>query len=151
MIKGLLSDKYIPIRPLERRQMLVEVDVLVASSLGLSLPDFLKIYDDFELFEKNERGTYYDAKGDIVFSAAFGYRKAGYLNARGERPSNQEWEALLATSPSELVCMAIDDTRPGGPYEVERRFVGPFFTCDRVADYKRAWTHFEKLYSENAA
>ena len=40
---------------------------------------------------------------------------------------------------------------PDGPKTVERRFVSPFFKCDRTEDYKRAWAHFEKLDQEGAA
>ena len=52
---------------------------------------------------------------------------------------------------SELTCTAIDDTMPGGPREVTRHFVGPFTQCDRIEDYRRAWAHFERLKSEDAA
>ena len=52
---------------------------------------------------------------------------------------------------AELECIAIDDTLPDGPHTIERRFIGPFFKCDRVEDYKCAWAHFEKLEKEGAA
>ena len=49
-----------------------------------------------------------------------------------------------------LECTAIDDTQPGGPRTLTRRFHGPFTRHNRVEDYKRAWTHFERLKAEGA-
>ncbi|MDA8678400.1 N-6 DNA methylase [Luminiphilus sp.] len=135
-----------------RRLALVETDVLVAQAFGLTLSQLLDIYRIyFPVLQENEAGTWYDQNGRIVWTCSKGLPGVGYLNEKGKSPGRKEWESILATNPSELVCNAIDDTRPGGPFEVERHFVGPFFTCDRVEDYKRAWAHFEKLDSENAA
>ena len=49
-----------------------------------------------------------------------------------------------------LTCTAKDDTLPAGPRQITRRFQGPFTRCNRVEDYKRAWTHFERLKAEGA-
>jgi hypothetical protein len=72
------------------------------------------------------------------------------LNEKGKSPGRKDWESILESNPSELICTAEDDTMPDGPQTVERRFVGPFFKCDRVEDYKLAWAHFEKLEREGA-
>ncbi|MDA9915490.1 N-6 DNA methylase [Luminiphilus sp.] len=135
-----------------RRMALVENDVIVAQAFGQSLDELIEMYRIyFPVLQENEAGTWYDQNGRIVWTCSKGLAGVGYLNEKGKSPGRKEWESILATNPSELICTAIDDTRPGGPYEVERRFVGPFFTCDRVEDYKRAWAHFEKLENENAA
>jgi hypothetical protein len=135
-----------------RRLALVEIDVLVAQAFSLTLDQLLEMYRIyFPVLQENEAGTWYDQHGRIVWTCSKGLPGVGYLNEKGKSPGRKEWESILATNPSELVCTAIDDTRPGGPYEVERRFVGPFFTCDRAADYRRAWAHFEKLDSESDA
>ncbi|MDG0979943.1 MAG: N-6 DNA methylase, partial [Halieaceae bacterium] len=135
-----------------RRQALVEIDVVVAQAFGVRLEQLLEMYRIyFPVLQENEAATWYDQNGRIVWSCSKGLPGVGYLNEKGKSPGRREWESILSTNPSELVCTAIDDTRPGGPYEVERRFVGPFFTCDRAEDYKRAWAHFEKVDSENAA
>lgn len=134
-----------------RRLALVETDVLVARAFGLTLDQLLEMYRIyFPVLQENEASTWYDQNGRIVWTCSKGLPGVGFLNEKGKSPGRKEWESILATNPSELVCTVVDDTRPGGPYEVERRFVGPFFTCDRAEDYRRAWAHFEKLDSECA-
>jgi hypothetical protein len=135
-----------------RRLALVEIDVLVAQALGLTLDFQLELYRVyFPVLQQNEAGTWYDQNGQIVWTCSKGLAGIGYLNDKGKSPSRKEWESILELNPAELVCTTIDDTRPNGPHTVERRFFGPFFKCDRVEDYKRAWAHFEKLEQEGAA
>jgi len=134
-----------------RRLALVEIDVLVAQAFGLSLEQLIDIYlIDFAVLQQNENGTWYDQNGRIVWTCSKGLLGIGYLNEKGKSPGRKEWESVLESNPAELVCTAVDDTLPDGPHTVERRFVGPFFKCDRAEDYKRAWAHFEKLESEGA-
>lgn len=135
-----------------RRLTLVEIDVLVAQAFKLTLEQLLEIYRIyFPVLQENEAGTWYDKNGRIVWTCSKGLPGVGYLNEKGKSPGRKEWEAILESNPAELVCTAVDDTLPDGPYTVERRFVSPFFKCDRIEDYKRAWTHFENLEQEGAA
>lgn len=132
-----------------RRLALVETDVLVAQAFGLTLDQLLEMYRIyFPVLQENEAGTWYDQNGRIVWTCSKGLPRVGYLDDKGKSPGRKDWEAILEANPSELVCSVIDDTMPDGPHTVERRFVGPFFTCDRAEDYKRAWAHFEKLDQE---
>jgi hypothetical protein len=132
-----------------RRLALLEIDVLVAREFNLSVNQLIEIYQsDFAVLQDNENGTWYDQCGQIVWTCSKGLPGVGYLTEKGKSPGSKEWLSLLETNPTELVCTAIDDTMPDGPKTVERRFVGPFFKCDRVDDYKRAWAHFEKLEQE---
>lgn len=135
-----------------RRMALVEIDVLVAQALGLTLDQLIEIYRIyFPVLQENEAGTWYDQNGRIVWSCSKGLPGVGWLDDRGKSPGRAAWEKILADNPAELTCTAIDDTMPGGPREVTRHFVGPFTQCDRIEDYKRAWAHFERLKSEGAA
>lgn len=139
-----------------RRMALVEIDVLVAQALGLSLDQLIELYRIyFPVLQENEAGTWYDQNGRIVWTCSRGLPGIGYLveNNKGEMksPGESAWLKILAENSSELTCTAIDDTMPGGPREVTRHFVGPFTQCDRTEDYKRAWAHFERLKSEEAA
>lgn len=135
-----------------RRLALVEIDVLVAQALGLSLDQLIEIYRIyFPVLQENEAGTWYDQNGRIVWTCSKGLPGVGWLDDRGKSPGRRAWENLLETNPSELTCEAIDDTQPGGPRTVTRHFVGPFTKCDRVEDYRRAWAHFERLKSDEAA
>jgi len=131
---------------------MVEIDILVARKLGFSLDQLIEMYRIyFNVLQENQNGTWYDQNGRIVWTCSKGLPGIGYLNEKGKSPGRKEWESILESNPSELVCTAIDDTMPDGPKTVERRFVGPFFKCDRVEDYKRAWDHFQKLEQEGAA
>jgi hypothetical protein len=135
-----------------RRMALVEIDVLVAQALGLTLDQLVEIYRIyFPVLQENEAGTWYDQRGRIVWTCSKGLPGVGWLDEKRKSPGRAAWEKLLADSPAELTCTAIDDTQRGGPRTVTRHFVGPFTQCDRVEDYKRAWAHFEQLNVQEAA
>jgi len=134
-----------------RRMALVEIDVLVAQALGLTLEQLIEIYRIyFPVLQENEAGTWYDQNGRIVWTCSKGLPGVGWLDEKGKSLGRSAWEKILADTPSELTCTAIDDTMPGGPREVTRHFVAPFTRCDRIEDYKRAWAHFEQLKTEGA-
>jgi hypothetical protein len=135
-----------------RRMALVEIDVLVAQALGLTLDQLIEIYRIyFPVLQENEAGTWYDQNGRIVWTCSKGLPGVGWLDERGKSPGRAAWERILADNPPELNCTAIDDTMPGGPRTVTRHFAGPFTQCDRIEDYRRAWAHFERLKSAEAA
>lgn len=135
-----------------RRMALVEIDVLVAQALGLTLDQLIEIYRIyFPVLQENEAGTWYDQNGRIVWTCSKGLPGVGWLDDRGKSPGRAAWEKILAENPAELTCTAIDDTMPGGPRTVTRHFTGPFTQCDRIEDYRRAWAHFERLKSAEAA
>ena len=135
-----------------RRLALVEIDVLVSQSLGLTLDQLIELYQIyFPVLQEYEAGTWYDQNGRIVWTCSKGLPGVGWLDDRGKSPGRTAWEKILAENPSELTCTAIDDTMPDGPRAVTRHFVGPFTQSDRIEDYRRAWSHFERLKSEEAA
>jgi hypothetical protein len=140
-----------------RRFALLEIDVLVAQAFEISLEQLIEIYRIyFPTMQQYEAGTWYDQTGRIVWTNnSNGLPGIGYLeesrNGEMKRPGRKSWDNILAENPSELTCTAIDDTMPGGPRTVTRHFVGPFTQCDRIEDYRRAWAHFERLKSEEAA
>jgi hypothetical protein len=130
--------------PYARRLASIEIDVIVAQKFGMSLDQLVDIYRIyFPIVDQNEAATWYDRKGQIVWTASKGLPGVGWLNEKGKSPGRKDWDALLASAPPELRCKALVDFLPGGPREVERTFEGPFDTCDRVRDYRRAWTYFQ--------
>lgn len=68
-----------------RRMALVEVDVLVAQALGMTLEELLLIYRvQFPVMQGYERDTWYDIKGRIIFTNSKGLVGVG-LPRKGSR------------------------------------------------------------------
>lgn len=124
----------------ERHQALVELDVLVAQALGMTLDQLKTIYRiQFPVFRAYEEDTWYDKNGRIVFSA----KNMGELTYK--RP---EWEngIMGATYGNVFQRTISDDTLPEGPIERVIQYKAPFDRCDREKDYEIAWEFFETKY-----
>ena len=146
-----------------RRMALVEIDVLVAQELGLTLEELLLIYRvQFPVTQAYERDTWYDINGRIVFTSSKGLVGVGLprKGSRGTprtrietpdgkvREGNFGWEdlykdgAFVVPDGTVVKQWVVDDTLPGGPRTVERRYVAPFALASREDDYRLAWAHF---------
>ena len=132
----------IPLRSAySRRQAMVELDVLVAMSIGMNLDQLLTIYRvQFPTLQQHERDTYYDNNGRIA------YAKNNALNGVGVSRTEFENEFQKAAKGEVLVRTVIDDTLPGGPKQRSIEYVAPFDRCDRERDYEIAWKFFEERY-----
>lgn len=123
----------------ERRWALVEIDVIAAIALGLTLEELILIYNvQFPVLQQNEDDTWYDTTGNIVFTCSKGLTGVGV-----DRP----------------IWNDIKDLKAGETYEhtIEKSelykgkvitYHAPFDKCDRVEDYKTAWSHFERIFKE---
>ncbi|MFQ6539405.1 MULTISPECIES: Eco57I restriction-modification methylase domain-containing protein [Aphanothece] len=130
-----------------RRQALVEIDVLVAQALGLTLDELITIYRvQFPVMQQYERDTWYDRTGRIVFTASKGLTGVGFPRKGTGRGANKTtgWEDIQDMTSGTVSRTIVDDTLPGGPIERTITYEAPFDRCDRVEDYKTAWAFFEK-------
>ena len=124
----------------ERRQALVEIDVITSMSLGLNINELISIYtSQFPVLQQNEDDTWYDQKGNIVFTCSKGLNGVGL-----DRPV---WETIKDMKEGESYEHTIDKSELY--YQEKVTYYAPFEKCDRVEDYKVAWAHFEKIFNQN--
>ena len=143
----------------ERRQALVEIDVLVAGELKLTLEELKTIYRiQFPVLKQNENETYYDMNGRIVFTVSKGLTGVGLPRKANKKATpykiviNGEvveekplgWEDIINMQEGEIHRTITDDTMPNGPIERTIVYVAPFAKCDREKDYEVAWSEFER-------
>ena len=143
----------------ERRQALVEIDVLTAMALGMTLQQLKTIYRiQFPVLQSYEADTWYDANGRIVFTnnrslTGVGYSRPEFEHAGAVEPTTRgtaQWDGIMKNAPAGYVFARTitDDTQPGGPVERTIEYVAPFDRCDREQDYETAWRFFEEKYGE---
>ncbi len=116
--------------PYERRQTLVELDALASLALGIACEELCLAYSaQFPTLQDYERDTYYDQRGKVVFTVNRGLSGVGL--------DRRQWgEIKSAQMADALPDWARDAT---GPYEP------PFDRCDRQADMREAYAHFERV------
>lgn len=127
----------------ERRQALVEIDVLTAMALGMNLEQLKTIYKiQFPVLQSYEVDTWYDVNGRIVFTNNRSLTSIGF--------ERKEWENSIKGAPAgqKFYRTITDDTIPGGPVERTIEYVAPFDRCDREKDYETAWKFFEEKYGK---
>lgn len=148
-----------------RRQALLEIDVLVAMALGLTLEELLTIYRvQFPVMRMYELADEYDTRGRHLpntvrknqggtqFRTARNEALEKYPEAFQARPAedalspNWPFTEEIGDAPPLEVSWEIDD----GLQTVTKTFYPPFTKVDREADYARAWEEFEKRYGGNA-
>ena len=143
----------------ERRQALIEIDVLTAMELGMTLDQLKTIYHiQFPVLQSYEADTWYDANGRIVFTNNRSLTGVGFSRPEFENPnvvtpihrSDAPWDGIMKHAPAGYVFARTitDDTMPGGPVERTIEYHAPFDRCDREQDYETAWKFFEEKYND---
>jgi hypothetical protein len=144
-----------------RRQALLEIDVLVAQAMNMTLNELLTIYRvQFPVLQQNDRDTWYDQNGRIVFTCNIGLAGVG-LPRKARKSDLQEgirygidspdrtledialgWEDIANLQSGQVTKTFMDDTLPGGPTERTITYLAPFFKPNREEDYRIAWEFF---------
>jgi hypothetical protein len=128
----------------DRRQALVEIDVLVAMALGLTLDELITIYRiQFPLMQQYERETYFDMNGRIVFTTSKGLTGVGLPRKGNKKKEIIGWEDVQDMETGTVEVTIEDDTLPDGPIQRQIVYRAPFAKCDRVEDYRTAWDYFQ--------
>ena len=118
---------------------MIEIDVLVSMFLNIKLEDLKVVYKlQFPVLKQYEADTWYDKKGNIVFTNNRGYN--------GIKLERNEWEKVKLMKEGTITKTYIDDTMPGGPVERTIVYEAPFDRCDREKDYEEVWKNFEKRF-----
>lgn len=121
----------------DRREALLELDVIVAKALCISLEQLKLMYRvQFSTLRSHEAGTWYDRNGRIVYTNNRSLTNVGF--------SRKEWEAVKDAPEGVFTRSVTDDTMPGGPVERTIAYIAPFDRCDREKDYEEIWANFEK-------
>ena len=148
----------IPLRNyFERRQALVEIDVIAAMALGLTLEDLEMIYTiQFPVLQQNEADTWYDQKGNIVFTCSKGLTGVGLDRKRNTKTGMLGWEDIrgeqidentyAGTSPTHTHTIDPAKSELYGGQQVT--YYAPYTKCNRIEDYRRAWAHFEEMFNK---
>ncbi len=151
-----------------RRQALVEIDVLVARELGLTLEELIAIYRiQFPVLRQNEQDTWYDARGRIIFTCSKGLTGVGLPRKKRQAdlsdgisygirsPERTEtgialgWEDVQDLPAGATVTKTYtDNTLPGGPRQKTITYHAPFDRCDREQDYRTVWQALEDKKAE---
>ena len=125
----------------ERRQALIEIDVLTSIALGMTLEELKTIYRiQFPVLYSYEADTWYDQNGKIVFTNNKGLTGVGI--------DRRTWETIKNMESGTYSHTIIDDTMPGGPVERTIVYEAPFDRCDREKDYEEVWKNFEERFKD---
>jgi len=129
-----------------RRQALVEIDVLTAMALGLSLEELQTIYRvQFPVMRQYESDTWYDQNGRIVFTSSKGLPGVGFPRKK-TKTEPIGWEDIKDLQSGTVTRTITDDTQPGGLVERTITYQTPFDRCNREKDYEEVWTNFGKRF-----
>ena len=121
----------------ERRELLIELDVLVAMSLGFTLEHLITLYTvQFPVHKNYEENTWYDAEGKIVFTINKGQTRIGL--------ERKEWNIVKENKIGYYTKEIVDDTVDRNERR-EIKYLAPYVLTYREENYKEIWKYVEKI------
>lgn len=127
----------------ERRLALVEIDVIAAIALGLTLKDLELIYTlQFSIMQQYDADTWYDKLGNIIFTS-------NSQGLKGVGVDRKQWELIRNQKDGETYVHTIDPAKSELYGGQQITYYAPYTKCDRIEDYRKAWAHFEKIFKED--
>ena len=127
----------------ERRMALVELDVLAAMSIGLTLEQLQVLYSlSFFAAIQQENDTWYDSNGRIVFTNNRALTGVGV--------DRKIWETQIKPlKPGEKYKITVNNNYfPEGTREQNIFYLAPFNKCNRESEYEIVWRYFEERFSK---
>lgn len=147
-----------------RRQALLEIDVLTAHTMGLSLQDLKTLYRmRFSVMREYDNSTFFDQNGRIVFTTNKGLSEVGLSN----KSTATDFKESITYTVNGVSCgekgLGFEDVKDmkegyvtktfpdstmtdGAPEMRTVKYVAPFFKMDREKDYETAWRVFGERF-----
>lgn len=120
----------------ERRELLLEIDVLVAKALGLELQHLITLYKvQFPVHKNYEEDTWYDVEGKIVFTINKGQTGIGV--------DRKLWETVSKNADGFVEKEYQEDTTGKSENRVIR-YYAPYSRTFREDDYCEVWEELER-------
>lgn len=122
----------------ERREALIELDVLVAYALGMTCEQLKMIYKiQFPVAQQYDEDTWYDSHGNIVFTNNRSLSNVGI--------QRNEWEKIKDEIDGEYIFEIEDATTSDEAKIVSISYYAPFIKGNRIEEYNEIWERLEDI------
>ena len=146
-----LKGSYIQGNDLSRAKALAEIDVLTAHLFSIPMNLFFDIYEEgFQISQSYDQNTFYDLKGQIVFTNNRGLQGVG-LPKKGKKSNFKEifgWEDIKDKKSGNYYHDIEQLNFVSGSEKVRIEYKAPFRLFKRKSHYKTFWTNLENKLRE---
>ena len=122
-----------------RRELLLELDVLCAMLIGMSIDELILMYKmQFAVLNQYEEDTWYDKNGSIVFTSNRSLSGIGF--------DRKSWEKIKDTVEGEKSYSLNCEFLSNDATVEDRICIAPFDRCNRIEDYYEIWKAFNERF-----